>query len=126
MKFKYTILYVENVEKTLKFYENAFACKKLFIHDKGDYGELATGDTRLAFSSLELMRSLGKQPAKVADQAPVFEIAFETDDVQIALSTALKYGAVLVQEATLMPWGQTISYVKDMNGFLIEICSPVN
>ncbi|MFO0110274.1 MAG: VOC family protein, partial [Alphaproteobacteria bacterium] len=23
------------------------------------------------------------------------------------------------------PWGQTVAYVRDLNGFLVEICSPV-
>ena len=24
-----------------------------------------------------------------------------------------------------MPWGQTIAYVADINGFLVELCTPV-
>jgi catechol 2,3-dioxygenase-like lactoylglutathione lyase family enzyme len=24
-----------------------------------------------------------------------------------------------------MPWGQTIAYVADPNGFLVELCTPV-
>jgi len=23
-----------------------------------------------------------------------------------------------------MPWGQTIAYVADINGFLVELCTP--
>jgi len=25
----------------------------------------------------------------------------------------------------VMPWGQTIAYVADINGFLVELCTPV-
>ena len=25
----------------------------------------------------------------------------------------------------VMPWGQTIAYVADINGFLLELCTPV-
>ena len=57
MKFGYTILYVEDVEKTIEFYESAFGLNKLFIHESGDYGELDTGDTKLAFVSYELAES---------------------------------------------------------------------
>ncbi|MDR7307276.1 hypothetical protein J2X15_002563 [Rhodoferax saidenbachensis] len=25
----------------------------------------------------------------------------------------------------VMPWGQTIAYVADSNGFLVELCTPM-
>ena len=48
------------------------------------------------------------------------------DDVAAAVARAVDAGAKLVQEATAMPWGQTIAYVGDHNGFLVEICTPVS
>lgn len=125
MKLKYTILYVDNVSATLKFYEQAFGFQTKMLHEGGDYGELDTGETTLAFSSLQLMSDLGKNPAKANPSAPVFEIAFETDDVKKWLEQAIRSGAVLVQDIREEPWGQTTSYVSDPNGFLVEICSPV-
>lgn len=125
MKLKYTILYVDNVAETLKFYENAFGFKTRFIHEAGDYGELDTGDTTLSFSSLALMNELGKNPKQADPAAPVFEIALETDEVKKWLEQAVKAGAKLVQDVKEEPWGQTTSYVSDPNGFLVEICSPV-
>lgn len=125
MKFKYTILYVADVAKTLEFYHQAFGFEIAMLHDAGDYGELMTGDTRLSFSSLNLMKQLGKDVASAADQAAVFEIAFETENVDESLQQALSAGAELVQGVEQMPWGQTTAYVRDINGFLIEICSPV-
>ncbi len=125
MKLKYTILYVEDVAATLEFYEKAFGFKTRFIHEAGDYGELDTGQTTLSFSSLKLMSELGKNPQKATAAAPVFEIAFETDDVLKCLKRATSSGASLVQDVREEPWGQITSYVCDINGFLIEICSPV-
>jgi len=125
LKFKYTILYVDDVVETFSFYEKAFGFNKKMLHDSGEYGELDTGNTTLSFSSLKLMRELGKNPAKPDFNAPTFEIAFETDDVNAALSKALDAGALLVQDATDMPWGQTIAYITENNGFLVEICTPV-
>lgn len=124
LKFKYTILYVENVSDTLAFYESAFGMKQAMLHESGDYGELDTGSTTLSFSSLQLMQELGKNPGK-ASEKPAFEIAFETEDVSGALTKALEAGATLVQKAEDMPWGQTTAYVKDNNGFLVELCSPM-
>ncbi len=125
MKLRYIILYVDDVAAALSFYERAFGFQRSMLHESGDYGELATGETKLAFSSIGLMRSFGKSPGLAAAQAPVFEIAFETDDVAGCLKRALDAGATLVQDVQDMPWGQTISYVRDPNGFLVEVCSPV-
>ncbi len=125
MNFKYTILYVENVEETLDFFCRAFGLKQKMLHESGDYGELDTGSTTLSFSSLELMTSLGKSPARAVAGKPVFEIAFETHDVPAGIATALAAGAKLIQEPEEMPWGQTTAYVSDRNGYLIEICTPV-
>jgi lactoylglutathione lyase len=126
MKFKYTILYVKNVEESLAFFCNAFGLKQKMLHESGDYGELETGSTILSFSSLELMTNLGKTPAPAISGKPSFEIAFETDNVPAGVAKALAAGATLVQEAEDMPWGQTTAYVADNNGYLIEICTPVS
>lgn len=125
MRFKYTILYVEDVTKSIAFFERAFGLERGMIHESGDYGELNTGGTTLAFSSQRLMKELGKSPGKADPSAPVFEIAFETDDVAASLEKARSAGAKVVQETRQEPWGQTTAYVVDDNGYLIEICSPV-
>jgi len=125
MIFRYTILYVEDVEATMAFYQKAFGFEIIFIHEGKDYGELNTGETKLAFASLELMSTIGKNPSKASATGPCFELAFETDDVAGDLKTAVDAGATLVQDVQEQPWGQTISYVSDPNGFLIEICSKV-
>ena len=54
MLFRYTILYVEDVAQSLDFYERAFGLVRGFLHESGDYGEMVTGETRLAFSSTRL------------------------------------------------------------------------
>ncbi len=125
MILRYTILYVDDVAASLDFYERAFALERAFLHETGDYGELSTGNTKLAFSSIALMRQLGKDPAKPSPEAPVFEIAFETGDVRGAFDRAVAAGARPVQDVRDEAWGQTTSYVSDPNGYLVEICSPV-
>ncbi|MCK7615501.1 VOC family protein [Roseibium sediminicola] len=125
MIFRYSILYVDDVAAALDFYERALGLTRLFLHESGDYGELATGETKLAFSSRALMKQLGKTPGTPDPKTPVFELAFETDDVPAALKKAVEAGATLVQDAREEPWGQTTSYVSDPFGYLVEICSPV-
>jgi predicted enzyme related to lactoylglutathione lyase len=125
MQFGYTILYVEDVPKTIAFYEAAFGLARRFVHEAGDYGELDTGATALAFSSLRLMTELGKNPQRASAQAPSFEIAFTTPDVAAAVERAVNAGARLVQAPQQMPWGQTVAYVADLNDALVELCTPV-
>ena len=125
MIFRYTILYVDDVAASLDFFVRAFGLEKRFLHESGDYGELSTGETRLAFSSKALMRQIGKAPGTPSVHEPVFEIAFETADVRSALARALEAGARLLQDAREEAWGQTTSYVADPNGYVVEICSPV-
>lgn len=125
MIFRYTILYVKDVARSLAFYEQAFGLTRAFLHETGDYGELQTGATKLAFSSTRLMRRLGKSPARPAADAPVFEIAFETETVAEALEQAVRAGAQIVQSVRAEPWGQTTAYVSDPDGYLVELCSPV-
>ncbi|MEJ6403810.1 VOC family protein [Yoonia sp. 2307UL14-13] len=125
MIFRYTILYVADVPAALEFYQKAFGLDLLFLHEGKDYGELATGETKLAFSSRDLIRKLGKAPVAAQAKAPTFEIALEVDDVPAAFAKAVAAGATPQQEPRDEPWGQTTSYVSDPDGYLIEICSPV-
>jgi len=34
-------------------------------------------------------------------------------------------GAEIVKQPEAKPWGQTVGYLKDLNGFLVELCTPV-
>jgi predicted enzyme related to lactoylglutathione lyase len=125
MQFGYTILYVDDVASTLAFYEKAFALATRMLHDSRTYGELETGPTALAFASRAMLRDMGKNPQSPSVSAPTCEIALVTDDVPAAVDRAVAAGATLVHEPRDMPWGQTIAYVGDPNGFLVELCTPV-
>lgn len=127
MKYGYTILYVEDVPKTVAFYEKAFALKRRFVHESNAYAEMETGQTRLAFTSKELARSNGLdfgQLEKPAHPAP-FELALVTENVEAAFKLAVESGAKELKKPIQKPWGQLVGYVKDCNGFLVEICSPL-
>lgn len=125
MQLGYTILYVEDVRKTVRFYENAFGLTTKTLHEEGDFGEMNTGSTSLAFCSHALIRQMGKHPANPDKSAPSFEIAFVTPDVELAVQKAVEAGATLVQAPEEMEWGQTVAYVNDLNGFLVELCTPM-
>lgn len=125
MQFGYTILYVSDVPATLRFYEAAFGFRTRFLHDGHDYGELETGATVLAFCAHALLKTMGKTPQAADPDRPCAEIAFCTPDVPAAVARALAAGATLKRPVETMPWGQTLAYVADVNGFLVELCTPV-
>lgn len=125
MQLAYTILYVDSVAASLAFYEQAFGLRTRFLHESGDYGELDTGSTTLSFSSRALMTQLGKHPSRADARSPSFEIAFTTADVPAAVAKAVAAGAELIQPPQDMPWGQTVAYVADRDGCLVELCTPV-
>ncbi len=128
MRFGHTIIYVKNVEESISFYENAFGLKKAFLHETGQYGELDTGETRLAFASEGLADLNGVKIVNNrldSNKSAGIEIALVTEDVIDAYHHAIAVGAVDVHAPTEKPWGQTIAYVRDLNGVLVEICSPL-
>jgi lactoylglutathione lyase len=127
MNYGYTILYVAKLDETVDFYERAFGFKRRFY--EGDYAELETGATRLAFAQQAFAATLHSAPVELAGPtrgAPPFELAFVTSDVDAAWKRALAAGASPLKPPAPKPWGQVVAYVRDLNGFLIELCSPIS
>ncbi len=129
MKFGYTIIYVPNVSSSIAFFEKAFGLSLRFLHESGDYGELNTGETTLAFPSLELGNSKlpsGFVPANSSTQSLGFEVAFVSSSVSVAHAKALSCGAIVERKAPeTKPWGQVVSYVRCPDGTLVELCSSM-
>jgi lactoylglutathione lyase len=128
MKLGYTIVYVPSVEDTLRFYENAFGLKRQFVHEGGDYGELATGATTLAFAAHSLGAAnfaAGYVKASSSAQPLGMEIALVTADVHGAHASALQHGATELAAPAAKPWGQVVSYLRAPDGTLVELCTPV-
>ncbi|MCF2443668.1 VOC family protein [Dyadobacter sp. CY345] len=128
IKFAYTILYVTDVASSISFYETAFGLQRRFISPDQDYAELVTGETTISFASKDLANtnlSEGFIESNSASKPFGIEIGFAVDDVEQTLNDALKAGALLVEKPKTKPWGQTVAYVKDIDGFLIEICTSM-
>jgi lactoylglutathione lyase len=128
MRFGYTILYVRDVSVSLDFYERAFGQRRRFLHEGGQYAELETGGTALAFAALELAASNlpGEfRPTAAGESVPAFEVCFVSDDVGGAFQRAVREGAEPVTAPQTKPWGQDVAYVRDLDGTLVEIASPV-
>jgi lactoylglutathione lyase len=127
IKFGYTILYVKDVERSIAFYEKAFGLKRKFV--AGDaYGELDTGATTLSFASIPQAQSNLKSEIQISslkERPFAIEIGFTTDDVEGVYKKAIAAGAAEEAKASHKPHGQTVAYVRDPDGFLVEICTPM-
>jgi lactoylglutathione lyase len=128
MKYAYTILYVQEVSETLAFYEQVFGFVRKFISPEGDYGELITGETTISFASLELGTSnfkKGFEAMRLSQKAVGVELAFTSEDIEADFQKAIAAGAAEFEPLVQKPWGQQVGYLRDINGFLIEVCTPM-
>lgn len=128
MKFGYTIIYVDDVLEAVEFYERAFGIEREFVDEGGDFAQMATGDTKLAFAS----HALGATAVPVAYtafdpcQPPAgIELTLVSENVAVSFVTAVTAGAVALVEPHETEWGQTVSYVRDHVGTLVGIVSRV-
>ena len=128
MRFGYTIIYVSSVEETLAFYNRAFGFETRKILDSGDWGELWTGSTTLAFATHKMgdINLEGRYHKADLNDVPFgIELSFLTDDVRAAYNRAINAGAISIREPEEKPWGQVVSYVRSIDGTLIEIATPI-
>lgn len=128
VKLGYTILYVNDVSKSIEFYELSFGFERKFITPENDYGELLTGETTISFVSKDLANSNLKNGFIESSQLEKpfgIELALVTDNVQEVIGKALTHGAIETEPPIQKPWGQTVGYIRDIDGFLLEICTPI-
>ncbi len=128
MKYSYTIIYVEHVTQTIEFYEKAFGFQRKFITPENDYGELDTGGTTISFASLELGASNFSKGFDKVDKTKKtvgIELAFTTENIEVDFQNAIDHGAEVFEKIVEKPWGQKVGYLRDINGVLIEVCTPV-
>jgi len=128
IKYAYTILYVKDVVQTMRFYQNTFDFKQKILTPENDYGEIKSGETTIAFASLELGNSnfeKGFLTSSKNNKPFGIELAFTSSSVEKLIDKALGNGAERLTKTVVKPWGQTVGYVRDLNGFIIEICSPI-
>ena len=126
----YVSYYVPDVAAALAFFREAFGLEQRFLTPEGDYGELATGETTLSFVAHELadanLSAAGGFAPLNATVSPVgATIVLVTEDVPAAVAAALAAGARPYTDPIVKPWGQTVAYVVDPSGILVELATPV-
>ncbi len=128
MQLGYTLVYVADVAATVDFYERAFGLARRFVHDSGSYAEMETGATALAFAAETLagIHGLSIRNNRRGEPAAAFELCLVCDSPEQAYDHAVAAGATALKPVEQKPWGQKVGYVSDLNGCLVELCSPVS
>jgi uncharacterized glyoxalase superfamily protein PhnB len=128
MRLGYVIHYVDDPAATVAFYEAAFGLERGFVHESGQFAEMDSGSTKLAFTS----HALGAEAVPVpyvrsrpdADPAG-YELTLLCGDVPAAYARAVGAGAASVAEPHDTAWGQTVAYVRDRDGALVGLATPI-
>ncbi len=121
------VLFVPDVPAALAFYEQAFGLMPKLATPA--FGQLDTGGVTLAFGAefneeAELPDGFAYNRNRPDTPAAGVQISFVAPDVDTAFARAVEAGATPVVEPQRMPWGQTVSRVRDLNGVLVSIVSP--
>ncbi|AWN47950.1 glyoxalase [Methylobacterium terrae] len=127
MRLGYVILYVPDVGASVAFYGRAFGLSPRFVHESGQYAELETGATALAFAEERFVaRTCPGFRLNRRSEAPAgVEVGLVADDVPAAFARAVAAGALPVSEPATKPWGQVVAYLRDGDGVLVELCSAM-
>lgn len=125
----YVVVFVPDVEQAVAFYENAFGLMAQMATKA--FAQLETGTVSLAFASEANERSELPEGFIFAGNRPAsppagIQISFLSGDVQRSFDHAVAAGCTPVVPPAVQPWGQTISRVRDLNGVLVSIVSPVH
>src|SRR5215212_2450093 len=93
-KLGWVIAYVPDVRGAIEFYERAFGLERTFVAEDASFGELSTGETKLAFASEELGGSHFEAGFERPGERPFnVEVALGVDDVPAAFARSRECGA---------------------------------
>ncbi len=116
----YTVVIVEDLDQSVEFYTGMLGLE--LAHRSGPFAQMQTGNTRLAFYTREAMaQTLDFRILPPANSAPAFELGFKVDDVDAAYRELTERGVPSAAAPADRPWGQRTAYVRDPDGYLIEL-----
>ncbi|BCS31548.1 glyoxalase [Luteitalea sp. TBR-22] len=137
MRLVSTVIYVDDVVRTIGFYEAAFGCGVKFLDadvrmpgridgQVYQFAELDVAGATLQFGTHALGALLMPGFERPSGGGPSgVEIAFYTDDVPGAFARAVAAGATPLRAPETMPWGQEVAYVRSLEGTFIGLCAPI-
>jgi lactoylglutathione lyase len=120
------MIYVSDVSRTVRFYEQAVGATCDHVDDDGSYAELQFGTlvTGVVHSDHARRYFPGEfRPHDPSDMAAAFELYIEVDDLGEAITRAREAGATQLSEPTERPWGQWSVFLRDPDGVVVELAT---
>jgi lactoylglutathione lyase len=121
---------VPDVQASVEFYGRAFGLGLHYMHPSGGYAELDSGAAVLAFLSeafiakADLLGGLAIALNRRDLPAASAHVALWSSDIEDDWRRAIAAGAEIVKALEAKPWGQISRYVRDLDGIVIELCTP--
>lgn len=112
------------IERLISFYEHITELS--IVRYTPDFAELRTATTTLAIGSTKTLQFFGGEAIAKPGQNQSIIIEFRVDDVDKdyeRLSAYLQEN--IVQEPTVMPWGNKSLLFRDPDGNLVNFFTPV-
>ena len=114
------IVFVEDVARSLDFYERVVAAELDHFDEDGSYGELKSGIGFAAHYHVERHLDLSFQRNEAGALPCGFELDFAVDDVDSVFARALEAGAEAVWEPREKPWGRS-ALLRDLDGVFFHV-----
>ena len=115
----------EDLEPLVRFYEILTGAAAQWLTD--DFVELVTPSATVAISHSSRVSFLGDgSPRAAANNTTIYE--FLVEDVEallVKLETELGDDLVIAQGLTMMPWGNLSLLIRDPDGALINLYTPM-
>ncbi|MEA1847835.1 VOC family protein [Chryseobacterium sp. MHB01] len=112
------------IERLIKFYEDITGLS--VVRYTPDFVELRTSTTTLAIGSTKTLQFFGGNDIAQPGQNRSIIIEFKVDDVDQDYERLSAYlQGSIVQQPTIMPWGNKSLLFRDPDGNLVNFFTPV-
>lgn len=122
MNLAATRIFTADVDALVSFYEKLTGVVANRVHPL--FAELSTPTGTLAISSTQTVALLGEDAARARDNHSI-ALDFLVDDVDALYPTLSDTVTEFVNEPTTMPWGNRSLLLRDPDGNLINLFTPV-
>jgi predicted enzyme related to lactoylglutathione lyase len=114
------IVFVEDVSRSLAFYEGVVGAELDHFDEDGSYGELNSGIGFAAHAHVERHLDLSFHRNEPDALPSGFELEFAVDDVDTVFARAIDVGATAVWEPREKPWGRS-ALLRDLDGVFVHL-----
>ncbi|MDB5535319.1 MAG: glyoxalase [Devosia sp.] len=123
MNFISLRIITENPKSLAAFYSTVTSIAPTWFTE--DFAELATPSCTLAIASTRTLALFGQNIARPAANASVI-VEFLTADVDADFVRLAAQNFVFEQSPTTMPWGNRSALLRDPDGNLVNLFTPVS